>query len=205
MKTKIYKNLNLVLLILFVVGTIWGYESLPKEIPLFMQSPNRNLFIGISFCILLLLAVFSFYPQKMSGSTNAVRNEITTVVLNFLGIGIILYYFVIVARYSGFEINHLKLIALILGGMMILIGNLLPQMPFESRIGFKLPWILKDKLYWQKTHRFAGYTAIPFGILQCILVLFVKNSNWALLPGIGAWIILVCIYSIIISAEKKQK
>lgn len=205
MKTKIYKNLNLVLLILFVVGTICGYESLPKEIPLFMQSSNRNLFIGISFCILLLLAVFSFYPQKMSGSTNAVRNEITTFVLNFLGIGIVLYYFVIVARYSGFEINHLKLIALILGGMMILIGNLLPQMPFQSRIGFKLPWILKDKLCWQKTHRFAGYTAIPFGILQCILVLFVKNSNWALVLGIGAWIILVCIYSIIISAEKKQK
>lgn len=78
------------------------------------------------------------------------RNEITLVVLNLLGIGIFLYYFAIIAKYKGFQIDYLKVVILIIGVLMILIGNFLPQMPFRSRIGFKLPWILKDKLCWQK-------------------------------------------------------
>lgn len=195
---KIYKNLNIFLVIIFILGTIFCYQNLPNEIPLFMQSPNRIVFTGISFIILLILAVVSLFPQKISRSNDSVRNEITIVVLNFFGIGVFLYYFTTIAQYSGFQIDSLKVILLIISGMMILIGNFLPQMPFRSRIGFKLPWILKDKLCWQKTHRFAGYTAIPFGIAQCLLALFTRNSNLTFLLGIGLWIIIVCIYSIFV-------
>lgn len=88
---------------------------------------------------------------------------------------------------------------------MVLVGNLLPQMPYRSRIGFKLPWILKDKLCWQKTHRFAGYTAIPFGIIQCLLVLFVSDNNIIFMFGIGSWIIIVCSYSLLVRNANRKK
>ena len=113
-----------------------------------------------------------------------------------MGTGIFLYYFAVIAKYNGFQIDYLKVVALIIGILMILIGNFLPQMPFRSRIGFKLPWILKDKLCWQKTHRFAGYTAIPLGIIQCLHVLFFSDNNMIFMFGIGFWIILVCVYSL---------
>ncbi len=195
---KIFKYLNMLLLIIFIVGTIILYENLPCEITLFMQSPNRIVFIGVVFVILLILAFGSLYPQKISRNNDIVRNEITLVVLNLLGIGIFLYYFAVIAKYKGFQIDYLKVVILIIGILMILTGNFLPQMPFRSRIGFKLPWILKDKLCWQKTHRFAGYTAIPFGIIQCLLVLFVPNYNIIFIFGIGSWIIVVCIYSLFV-------
>ena len=152
---KIFKYLNMLLLFIFIVGTIILYDNIPCEITLFMQSPNRIVFIGVVFVILLLLAFVSLYPQKISRNNDIVRNEITLVVLNLLGIGIFLYYFAVIAKYKGFQIDYLKVVILIIGILMILIGNFLPQMPFRSRIGFKLPWILKDKLCWQKTHRFA--------------------------------------------------
>lgn len=202
---KIFKYLNILLLIIFIVGTIILYENIPCEITLFMQSPVRAVFIGVVFVILLILAFVSLYPQKISRSNDTVRNEITLVVLNLLGIGIFLYYFAIIAKYKGFQIDYLKVVILIIGVLMILIGNFLPQMPFRSRIGFKLPWILKDKLCWQKTHRFAGYTAIPFGIIQCLLVLFVPNNNVIFIFGIGSWIIVVCIYSLFVrNANRKN-
>ncbi len=201
---KIYKYLNMFLVLIFILGTFFCYQNLPNEIRLFMQSPNRIVFIGISFIILLILAVVSLFPKKISRSNDTVRNEITITVLNFLGIGVFLYYFALIAQYSGFQIDSLKVIILTISGMMILIGNFLPQMPFRSRIGFKLPWILKDKLCWQKTHRFAGYTAIPFGIAQCLLALFTPNSNLTLFLGIGLWIIIVCVYSLVIFANSKQ-
>ena len=131
------------------------------------------------------------------------RNDVTLTAINLLGLGIFLFYFVMVAKYCGLQMNYMKGIVLIVGGLMVLVGNLLPQMPYRSCIGFKLPWILKDKLCWQKTHRFAGYTAIPFGIIQCLLVLFVQNNNLVFLLGIGLWIITVCVYSLVAFYQSK--
>lgn len=201
---KIFKYLNMLLLIIFIVGTIILYDNLPREITLFMQSPNRIIFIGVVFAILLILAFVSIYPQKISRNKDIVRNEITLVVLNLLGIGIFLYYFTVIAKYKSFQIDYLKVVILIIGVLMILIGNFLPQMPFRSRIGFKLPWILKDKLCWQKTHRFAGFTAIPFGIIQCLIVLFVSNNNIIFMLGIGSWILIVCIYSLFVRNNNRK-
>jgi uncharacterized membrane protein len=162
-----------------------------------MQSPSRWVFIGICFVILLALAIAAFFPHKISKNDNEVRNDSTLTVINLFGLGIFLFYFVAIARYCGMQMDCMKGIALIVGGLMVLVGNFLPQMPYRSRIGFKLPWILKDKLCWQKTHRFAGYTAIPFGIIQCLLALSVPNNNLVFFLGIGFWIIIVCIYSLI--------
>lgn len=201
---KIFKYLNMLLLIIFIVGTIILYDNLPREIILVMQSPNRIIFIGVVFAILLILAFVSIYPQKISRNKDIARNKITLIVLNLLGIGIFLYYFAVIAKYKGFQIDYLKVIILIIGVLMILIGNFLPQMPFRSRIGFKLPWILKDKLCWQKTHRFAGFTAIPFGIIQCLLVLFVSNNNRIFMFGIGSWILIVCIYSLFVRNNNRK-
>ena len=202
---KLYRSLNMIFLIIFIIGTVLCFKYLPSEIPLFMQSPSRWVFIGICFVLLLALAIMAFFPHKISKSDNEVRNDITLTVINLLGLGIFLFYFVTVAKYCGLQMNYMKGIVLIVGGLMVLVGNLLPQMPYRSRIGFKLPWILKDKLCWQKTHRFAGYTAIPFGIIQCLLVLFVQNNNLVFLLGIGFWIIIVCIHSLSIFCQNKKK
>ncbi len=201
---KLYRSLNMIFLIIFIIGTALGFKYLPREIPLFMQSPPRWVFIGICFAILLALAIAAFFPHKISKNDNEVRNDITLTVINLFGLGIFLFYFVMIAKYCGLQMNYMKGIALIVGGLMVLVGNFLPQMPYRSRIGFKLPWILKDKLCWQKTHRFAGYTAIPFGVIQCLLALFVPNNDLVFLQGIGVWIISVCIYSLITFYQNKR-
>ena len=201
---KQYRSLNMIFLIIFIIGTALGFKYLPREIPLFMQSPPRWVFIGICFAILLALAIAAFFPHKISKNDNEVRNDITLTVINLFGLGIFLFYFVMIAKYCGLQMNYMKGIALIVGGLMVLVGNFLPQMPYRSRIGFKLPWILKDKLCWQKTHRFAGYTAIPFGVIQCLLALFVPNNDLVFLQGIGVWIISVCIYSLITFYQNKR-
>ncbi len=201
-----YKKLNLLLLMIFIVGTLLCYRNLPQEISLFMQSPHRIVFVGVSFVILLALAIVALYPKKISGSDNVVRNEMTSFVLNLFGIFLFLFYFTVLAMYSGLRIDYLRVIGLIVGVMMVFVGNFLPQMPFRSRIGIKLPWVVRDKRCWQKTHRFAGYTAIPFGILQCLLVLFMQDVNMIFLWGIGLWLVLVCGYSrIVFHADKDNQ
>ena len=200
---KPYRSLNMIFLIIFIIGTVLSFKYFPSEIPLFMQSPPHWVFIGICFVILLVLAIAAFFPHKISKNDNEVRNDITLTVIHFFGLGIFLFYFVTIAKYCGLQMNYMKGIVLIVGGLMVLVGNFLPQMPYRSRIGFKLPWILKDKLCWQKTHRFAGYTAIPFGLIQCLLALFVPNDDLVFLLGIGLWIITVCVYSLVAFYQSK--
>ncbi len=200
---KLYRSLNMIFLIMFIIGTALCFNCLPSEIPLFMQSPPRWAFTGICSVILTVLAIAAFFPGKISQNDNKVRNDITLTVMNLFGLGIFLFYFVTIAEYCGLQMNYMKGIVLITGGLMVSAGNFLPQMPYRSRIGFKLPWILKDQLCWQKTHRFAGYTAIPFGLIQCLSAFFVPDSSLVFLPGIGIWIIIVCIYSLIIFYQNK--
>ena len=49
---KLYRSLNTIFLIIFIIGTILCFKYLPSEIPLFMQSPSRWVFIGICFALL---------------------------------------------------------------------------------------------------------------------------------------------------------
>lgn len=135
---KLYRSLNTIFLIIFIIGTILCFKYLPSEIPLFMQSPSRWVFIGICFALLLALAIMAFFPHKISKSDNKVRNDITLTAINLLGFGVFLFYFVTVAKYCGLQMNYMKGIVLIVGGLMVLVGNLLPQMPYRSRIGFNV-------------------------------------------------------------------
>ena len=110
---KLYRNLNMIFLIIFIIGTALCFNYLPGEIPLFMQSPPRWVFIGICFAVLLLLAIAAFFPHKISKSDNEVRNDITLTAINFLGLGIFLFYFVTIAKYCGLQMNYMRGIVLI--------------------------------------------------------------------------------------------
>ena len=184
---KLYRSLNMIFLIIFIIGTVLCFKYLPSEIPLFMQSPSRWVFIGICFALLLALAIVAFFPHKISKSDNKVRNDVTLTVINLLGLGIFLFYFVTVAKYCGLQMNYMKGIVLIVGGLMVLVGNLLPQMPYRSRIGFKLPWILKDKLCWQKNTsvcRIHGDSFWDYSMFACLVCTkqqsYIFTGNWSL-------------------------
>lgn len=185
---KLYRSLNMIFLIIFIIGTVLCFKYLPSEVPLFMQSPSRWVFIGICFVLLLALAIAAFFPHKISKSDNEVRNDITLTVINLLGLGIFLFYFITVAKYCGLQMNYMKGIVLIVGGLMVLVGNLLPQMPYRSCIGFKLPWILKDKLCWQKRIGLLDTQQFLLGLfsvcLSCLCKTIILYFCWELAFGL---------------------
>ena len=114
---KLYRSLNMIFLIMFIIGTALCFNCLPGEIPLFMQSPPRWAFTGICSVILTVLAIAAFFPGKISQNDNKVRNDITLTVMNLFGLGIFLFYFVTIAEYCGLQMNYMKGIVLITGGL----------------------------------------------------------------------------------------
>ena len=102
----------------------------------------------------------------------------------------------------GYELDVAFFSELILGLMLIIIGNYLPKTRQNYTLGIKIPWTLANEENWNRTHRFAGYLWMIGGILLLIICLTrVILPQWLL--GILLIIVLVpCIYSYWLHAKK---
>ncbi|HCC34853.1 MAG TPA: hypothetical protein DEQ02_04180 [Ruminococcaceae bacterium] len=65
----------------------------------------------------------------------------------------------------GADIPIVMISTLLVGILMVIIGNYLPKSRQNYTIGIKLPWTLNDADNWNKTHRLAGYLWIIGGLL----------------------------------------
>jgi len=65
----------------------------------------------------------------------------------------------------GKDISITLLVPVLLGLVLIVVGNYLPKNRQNYTIGLKLPWTLDDPDNWNKTHRLAGYMYILAGVV----------------------------------------
>jgi uncharacterized membrane protein len=84
------------------------------------------------------------------------------------------------------EVNMVQVIAIALGGLMIVLGNAMPKSRRNSFAGIRIPSTLKDPANWQATHRLTGFLAVGGGVLLIIV---------ALVAPVGAlvWWLLACV------------
>ncbi|SEU25268.1 SdpI family protein [Paenibacillus sp. NFR01] len=95
--------------------------------------------------------------------------------------------------------------ALVLVGLMILLlGNYLPQVKDNYFIGIRTPWTLNNPDVWRRTHRFSGLVWTAGGLLILIGVFLPKPAMVTMLVASLALItILPLFYSWMISERKK--
>ena len=72
----------------------------------------------------------------------------------------------------GMEFKVDKIMLILVGLLLIIIGNYLPKCKQNYTMGIKLPWTLEDEENWNKTHRMGGklYVMSGFIIMLCALV-----------------------------------
>ena len=66
----------------------------------------------------------------------------------------------------GADIPIALIAPVLVGLILIIIGNYLPKSRQNYTIGIKLPWTLHDADIWNRTHRMAGYLYILGGIIM---------------------------------------
>lgn len=72
----------------------------------------------------------------------------------------------------GVDIPIIFITNLLVGVVLILVGNYLPKTRQNHTIGIKLPWTLEYPDIWNKTNRLAGYLYLNAGVL-ILLVNFI--------------------------------
>lgn len=105
-------------------------------------------------------------------------------------------------------------ISLLMGALMVFLGNFFPKIKQNSFLGIKTYATLHSENVWRKTHRLGGYTTVIGGVIIIIIgiveAFFSQASPAALMISLGITIVAGCIIpsiyaSVLYSKEKKQK
>ena len=64
--------------------------------------------------------------------------------------------------------NGEKIMLLLLGILIIGMGNYMPRLPQNYFLGIKTQWTLSNEYVWQKTHKIGGYSFVIVGIIIAV-------------------------------------
>lgn len=99
----------------------------------------------------------------------------------------------------GWPVRIDQVTAIGVGGLFILIGNLMTRMRPNWFIGIRTPWTLSSDTVWRKTHRVGGYAFVIAGVL-IVAMGFVRPAWFAgvLIAAAGVAAIVPVVYSCIL-------
>ena len=76
----------------------------------------------------------------------------------------------------GTEVNIGMVCCLLVGILLVVLGNYLPKAKQNYTFGYKIPWTLNSEENWNRTHRLAGWLMVAAGIILMINAFFL--SEW---------------------------
>lgn len=178
--------LTFILTLLPVVVGLLLWDRLPPEIPTHFGSNNQpDGWSSKAFAVFALPGIMAGVHLLCVLCTNIdpkkdnITPKIMTVVLWFVPVlswvvmGIV--YFYALGRTPDVDV----ITSLMVGLLLIIVGNYLPKVKQNYTVGIKVSWALNDEENWRHTHRFAGYVFIIAGILVAVLGLL--HCLWAVI------------------------
>ena len=179
MKNNFYKTkgfwISIAVCALPIVLGAFLYNKLPDNIATsfdmsFMPngySPKwQAVFMIPSF--MLLMNVFVWFildadPKRaaINGKIKSVSRWILPVLSCFVQSAMLLYA-------VDESINLVRFLPLLIGLLIIIIGNYLPKCKQNYTTGIKLPWTLASEENWNRTHRLAGKLFIIAGFVMAL-------------------------------------
>lgn len=104
----------------------------------------------------------------------------------------------------GKEIDVGGIVYLIVGVMLLLVGNYLPKCRQNRTMGIKLPWTLANEENWDKTHRMGGFLWILSGVLIIAVSFFrslVPWLDWLMVAFLFLVILAPVVYSYVLHCK----
>ena len=199
MRLKSEMIVSLVMWLIMVGMSVWGYMNLP-DVPMAVHfgldgTPNgfmpRNMAMifapafSLALLVLLLWLLPAIMPKNASIDRSAAAYGI--VVLATLGV-LTVTHALLIFRAAGLNVDETRVILASVGILFMIIGNYLPKTRKNWLMGVRTPWTLSDERVWDKTHRFAGPLFMLCGAVV-VVTAFVVPETWR----IGVMVVAVAI------------
>ena len=131
-----------------------------------------------------------------------------TVILSCIQ-GLLLFNTVIALRRESFlsTLAGDKLLTILFGALLVLVGNVLPKCKRNGLVGFRLSWTRYNDITWQKSNRFAGIVLVAAGVLGIVSTAFSPKGYGMLLLAVYtmAAIVISIVRAWQVYREEKEK
>ena len=164
----------------------------------------QNKWVSLTLIAVCLLVALVVLGSNVSLLSNISSENAKSKTLRFISIFNALCFLVVIALVVlnitgiiGLTDNSESMIASAIVSVVILIlGNVCPQLPYSRYTGLRLPWTLADEPTWILAHRILGYTAIPLGVCNLIVMFSFKSADIRNIFSIGTFLLWVAISSL---------
>ncbi len=123
--------------------------------------------------VIMIFMVFCVVVAKELRKLNTIPNIISSLICISIALLFSLSQFKLVVNYGDTKEFLLKSGNIIVGVIVIIIGNYLPKMQFSRFVGLKFWWLKNRKDIWKRSHLLAGY----LWILSGIIMIMSKNAD----------------------------
>lgn len=206
---KILTKSDLFTGLLCLLGMIPGlvcYTRLPARIPIHFDINNqpddyasKNFVIFLMPLLMILLHLICCGAENVSDSSKSNPKQVKWIVRLIIPTITIIMECITVMFVLEMLTDIGLICLLMIGVLMILLGNYMPKTRPNLTFGIKLPWTVTNEEVWRKTHRLAGWLMVLGGIIT-IAAAFL-NAYLICIAVISVAIIIPVVYSYIISKK----
>ncbi|NPC91816.1 DUF1648 domain-containing protein [Bacillus sp. WMMC1349] len=203
------------LLIIFMNILLWGfsYPYLSNHIPIHWSfSGEVDQYATKAEAMLLMLGLLIFVyavmiltPKLEPRKKNlALFSKTYHIIVNAMLLLFSVLNLLLVLTGLGYHVPMRSFVPVLVGAILIVIGNYLPRVRSNFFVGIKNPWTLSSDTVWKKTHRFASKMFTIAGILIAINGLFPigENANIAIVALILITVFAPYVYSYVLYRQE---
>jgi uncharacterized membrane protein len=162
----------------------WGLDGKPDG----WSSRTTTVFVLPLFG-LFIAALLAFVPRIDPRRRSHEQHASTWWIVANASLMVISAIHVFVIGYGlGWNVRFNQVVAIGIGGLFVLIGNLMTRMRPNWFMGIRTPWTLSSDTVWRKTHRVGAYGFVAAG-LAAILAGIVIPERAALVLIVSAAIV----------------
>ena len=202
---------TIVTLLPMLAGVIL-WNKLPEQFPIHFNAAGEvdgwsSKVFGV-FGLPLILAAFQWLcglgSLKLDPKAENLEGKVFSLVLWIIPVLSVVLNALGYCTALGMDMNVQIIMPLLIGLLMVIIGNWLPKCKQTYTLGIKLPWTLADENNWNRTHRFAGPVWVVCGMVIMVCGLIGGAFLWVMVAAFVVMIAAPTLYSYLLF-RKAQK
>lgn len=202
---------TLVMLLPLVAGAIL-WNKLPEQLATHFDASgtpdsysSRGFAVfGIPALLILFQWMCAFGCLKFDPKAENLEGKVMGLVLWICPVISIVMSVIVLGNGLGYQVAAEVIAPLLIGAVIVVIGNWLPKCKQTWTLGIKLPWTLEDEDNWNRTHRFAAPIWVVCGLIIMASSFLPPLRIWLVLGALAVIMIAPTVYSYRIFRSKKK-
>jgi len=176
--------LNVCIIAVAILLSVLSYSSLSPEIAIHWTNDEVTgttpKLLGVLLVPIIMIAIylilsllFKTDPRKENLSGKLKKISISTILLLLFSV-----HTTVLAVGLGYNLDRNIVSGLIIGTVMMILGNIMPQAKQNFIFGLRTPWTLSNDKVWAISNRFTGKLFFGAGFLITLSVIIIPQHNF---------------------------